>query len=65
MHKYNFLGKVIRTTFSDLETDANHLKLKWINKKTKDIFLFLNASVDYRTKTILVSTQKYFNGAHM
>ena len=33
MNKETWQGKFLRIPFSDLESDANNLKVKWMNKK--------------------------------
>ena len=55
----------MRLLYSDMECDANNLKVKCIENKTEDRGLMKNLSVEYIIKIVLISTQKYWCGAHM
>ena len=56
-NKANSKGRVLRITFSDLESDANNLKVIWINKNTEDRFLIKKFSSDYNKKSSNISTE--------
>ena len=50
--------------YSDMEFNANHLEVKWIDNKTEDRLL-IKKSVEYVQNIVPISIQKYFCGAHM
>ena len=56
---------VPKIPYSDIKFDANYLKFKWNDNKTKDIVLIKNLFFEYRQKKVPITTQKYFCGDQM